>query len=238
MGVAPHFPPEALRFLRALARNNDRGWFRERKDTYERAVRGPMTSVIEQLDRDFRSFAPELIASPRTSIYRVYRDTRFSEDKSPLKTHIAAVFPWSGLPKHQGAGLYLEVNPQAVLVAGGMYAPTTAQLHAVRSHVAANLRQFRSIVEAPGFRRAAGPLTGDRLQRLPRGFAATDPAAEFLKLKQFLVWREFPAQLATTPRFYPTVLRVFRSAVPLVRFLNAPLLRARPASPETGARWP
>ena len=105
------FSPKALSFLRALKRNNDREWFRARKDQYELLLRAPMIALIERLAGDFRTFAPDLVANPKTSLYRIYRDTRFSENKTPLKTHIAAVFPCRGLAKHQGAGLYLEVAP-------------------------------------------------------------------------------------------------------------------------------
>ena len=181
-----------------------------------------MAAVIEQLDLDFRRFAPELVASPRVSLFRIYRDTRFSPDKTPLKTSVAAQFPHGALPKNESPGLYLEVNPKTVLVAGGLYAPSSAQLHAVREHIAANLARFRSIVEAPRLRRAGG-LQGERLQRVPRGFAADHPAADYLRYRQFLVWTEYPASLATTSRFYPTVLGLFETAAPLVRFLCEPL---------------
>jgi uncharacterized protein (TIGR02453 family) len=225
----PHFPPAGLAFLRALARNNDREWFRTRKEDYERDVRAPMIAVLDRLDRDFREFAPELVASPKVSLFRIYRDTRFSADKSPFKTSIAAVFPHRDLPKHQSPGLYLEVNPKAVLVAGGVYAADTAQLHAIREHLAANLARFRSIVEAPAFIRATGGLKGERLQRVPRGFPPDHPAADVLRYRQWLVWQELPAALATTPRFYATVSRIFRASAPLVRFLTEPLVRRRSA---------
>jgi uncharacterized protein (TIGR02453 family) len=192
-----------------------------------------MVEIVEALDRDFRTFAPELEASTARSIYRIYRDTRFSEDKTPLKTHIAAVFPVRGLDKNNGPGLYLEVSPRGVLVAGGLYAPQPADLLAVRQHLAANHNRFRSIVEAPGFKRYAGGLQGDRLSRVPRGFVAGHPAAEYLRYRQFLVWREFPPGLATTPAFYTAVVRVFTHAAPLVRFLAVPLLARRAPDPLT-----
>src|SRR5688572_25966106 len=132
------FTPKALAFLRALKRNNDREWFKARKDQYEEHVRGPMIALIERLAGDFSTFAPDLVASPKVSLYRIYRDTRFSENKAPLKTHVAAVFPCRSLPKHQGAGLYLEVAPGWVWVGGGMHAPETPQLQAVREHIASN----------------------------------------------------------------------------------------------------
>jgi uncharacterized protein (TIGR02453 family) len=222
--MPPRFPPDALAFLRGLKRHNDREWFRARKDVYETHVKAPMIALVEALDHDFRRFAPELVASPRTSLFRIYRDTRFSEDKSPYKTSVSAVFPVRGLPKVGGPGLYVELNPTAVFVAGGAYAPPPPDLLALRQHIAANLTRFRSLVEAPGFLRVTGGLQGDSLQRMPKGFAADHPAAELLRRKQFIVWREFPAALATTPRFYRTVLRVFEAAAPLVRFLSEPLL--------------
>ena len=233
----PHFPPEALRFLRALSRNNERDWFRQRRESYDSVVRGPMVAVIEQLDRDFRAFAPDLVASPKLSLYRIYRDTRFSEDKSPLKTHIGAFFPHRALPKNESPGLYLEVNTRTVLAAGGLYMPTSPQLHAIRSHLLGNVGRFRSLVEAPAFRRVTGGLQGDQLLRVPRGFPPDDPAADYLRYRQFLVWREWPASLATSPRFYATVLGLFRTAAPLVGFLCEPLL-GRPSAPARPPRFP
>nr|MCU0255810.1 TIGR02453 family protein [Vicinamibacterales bacterium] len=100
---SPAFTPEAVRFLRALRRHNDREWFRERKAEYERHVRQPMEGLIARLDREFRVFAPEIAASPAVSLFRIYRDTRFSEDKSPLKTQVGAVFPHRELGRKAGA---------------------------------------------------------------------------------------------------------------------------------------
>jgi uncharacterized protein (TIGR02453 family) len=223
--AAPRFTPATLKFLRALKRNNRREWFNAHRDEYEAHVRQPMTAIVEQLAVDFRGFAPELVASPRVSMYRIYRDTRFSENKAPYKTHIAAVFPTRGLAKHEGAGLYFHVSPGEVWVGGGMYAPPMPQLQAVREHIALSVKRLRTIVESPGFRRQVGQLEGERLQRVPRGFPKDHKAAEFLKFRQFLAGREFPAALATSPRFYRTVIAVFRRVAPLARFLNEPLLR-------------
>jgi len=219
------FDPKALAFLRALKRNNDREWFKARKEEYERLLRAPMVGLIERLAADFRAFAPDLAASPKASLYRIYRDTRFSDDKTPLKTHISAVFPHRNLGKHQGAGLYIEVTPKWVWVGGGMYAPDTSQLHAVREHIAANLRRLQAIIESPSFRRVVGRLDGARLQRVPRGFDKDHEAAEHLKFRQFLAGREFPTAFATSPRFYAGTINVFREVAPLIRFLNEPLLK-------------
>ena len=134
--MAACFSPRTISFLRAIKHNNDREWFKARRETYEREVREPMIAVIARLAEDFQSFAPDLVASPKMSLYRIYRDTRFSEDKKPLKTHAAAVFPHRALPKHEGAGLYFEIAPGGVWAGGGMYAPQTSQLVRLRGLVA------------------------------------------------------------------------------------------------------
>ena len=236
---APRFTADTLKFLRALKRNNRREWFNAHRDDYEAHVREPMTAIVERLAVDFRDLAPELVATPKASMYRIYRDTRFSENKTPYKTHVAAVFPPRGLPKHEGAGVYFHIAPDELWIGGGMYAPQTPQLHAVREHIAANVSQLRSIVESPGFTRRIGKIEGEKLQRVPRGFPKDHPAADYLKYRQFLAGAEFPPSLATSPKFYSTVLAVFREVVPLTRFLNAPLLdgaRGFPGPPKRQRR--
>jgi uncharacterized protein (TIGR02453 family) len=222
---APRFSDQSLRFLRALKRNNRRDWFLAHRDDYEAHVREPMAAIVEQLAVDLRSFAPEIVASPKTSMYRIYRDVRFSENKAPYKTHAAANFPTRGLPKHEGAGLYFHVSPDEVWIGGGMYAPSTSQLHAVREHIAGNFRQLRTLVASPAFRRDVGVLEGERLLRTPRGFPRDHPAAEYLTLKQYLAGRGMEAAFAASPRFYGTLLTVFRRLTPVIRFLNAPLMK-------------
>jgi uncharacterized protein (TIGR02453 family) len=217
-------PRRSLAFLRALKRNNRREWFQPRKEQFDADVREPMLAIVERLADDLRSIAPEIVVDPKTAIYRIYRDTRFSENKTPYKTHVAAVFPWRGLAKHEGAGLYFHVSPDEVWMGGGMYSPQTAQLHAVREHIAGNVRRLRTIVESPGFRRHVGELEGERLQRVPHGFPKDHAAAEYLKYRQFLAGRELPSAFACNPTFYSTLVTVFRQVAPLARFLNEPLV--------------
>jgi len=217
------FTPETLRFLRALKRNNDREWFRARKDRYEAHVRGPMIALIERLAHDFRTFAPEIVASPKTSLYRIYRDTRFSEDKTPLKTHVAASFRWRGFERGRGAGLYVEIAPGWVWMGGGMYAPEMPDLVRVREHISSTYPTVDRLVRGRAFTRAVGALEGEQLTRIPKGFAKDDPALEYLRYRQFLAGREYPAALATSPRFYSTLLSTYKAIFPLIRFLNEPL---------------
>ena len=221
------FTPQTLKVLRALKRNNDREWFRARKDVYEEHVRAPMLMVIERLANDFRAFAPEILASPKASLYRIYRDTRFSADKTPLKIHVSASFRWKGLPKGESAGLYLEVHPQWVWMGGGFWAPPPPQLVRIREHIAETYPEIRRLSTRRTFTRVLGPLDGEKLTRVPRGYPKDHPAAEYLKFKQFLGGREFPAEFATSARFYPALVETYKTLMPLIRFLNEPLA-ARP----------
>lgn len=219
------FTRKTLAFLRALKRHNDREWFRARKPEYEQHVRGPMIELLARLSADFPRFAPELVSEPRVSLYRIYRDTRFSEDKTPLKTHVSAHFPSRRLAKGEGSGLYLEVAPTWVWMGGGLYMPSSSDLLLIREHIAAHHRKLQRIVTAPAFRRAVGQLEGERLTRVPRGYLKDHPAAEYLRYRQFLAGCEREAEFAISPRFYPTLLNVFEAVVPLMRFLNESLLK-------------
>jgi uncharacterized protein (TIGR02453 family) len=225
------FTRKTLSFLRALKRHNNRDWFRERKAQYDEHVRGPMIDLLARLAADLPSFAPELISDPRVSLYRIYRDTRFSSDKRPLKTHVAAHFPARGFPRNQGAGLYLEITPAWVWIGGGLYMPEGTDLRAIREQIAVHHRRLHRIVTAAAFRRAVGSLEGEQLSRVPLGYPKDHAAADYLRFKQFLAGREFDAELAIRDRFYAQVLTIFRAVAPLVRFLNAPLLAARATLP-------
>ena len=228
--MAVSFTPRTLAFLRALKRNNDREWFRAHRDAYEAHVLGPMTAVIQRLSNDFPAFAPDLVASPRESLFRIYRDTRFSDDKRPLKTHVAASFFSRRLPRRAGAGLYFHIDPNTdreVWIGGGTYAPESHELVRIREHIAAHHVGFRAIIESPAFK-GVGALEGARLVRVPRGYPADHPAADYLKLRQLYAGRSFDVAFATSARFYTELIKVFRIVTPLVMFLNEPLIGAYP----------
>ena len=217
------FTPKTLSFLRSLKRNNDRAWFHERRDQYDTHVRAPMVAVIERLSVDMTSFAPEFAADLKSSLIRPWRDARFTDDKRPLKTHVAARFPHRVLGRSNGAGLYFEVAPGWVWIGGGMWSPETAHLHAIREHIAAHHDELDSIVRAPAFKKLGG-LQGDRLTRVPLAFPKDHPAAHYLQFKQFMGSREESASFACRPDFYKHLLATFKTVVPLCRFINEPLV--------------
>lgn len=220
---APRFMPETLTFLRQLKEHNDRAWFRDHRDAYEAYVKRPMVELIERLATDLPAIAPDLVAHPRTSMYRIYRDTRFSPNKAPFKTHVAAIFPHRDLPKHEGAGLYVHVAADQVFIGGGLYRPQARQLQRLREHIATHGRRLRKLTGAPVFRRSFGELSGERLKRVPRGFPPDHEAADLLRLKQFLAGCQRTPEFATGPRFYHNLLTLFGTLAPVVHFLNESL---------------
>jgi uncharacterized protein (TIGR02453 family) len=186
-----------------------------------------MMDLVDALANDFQKFAPEMVASPKVSVYRIYRDTRFSNDKSPYKTHIAAVFPRIGLGKHEGAGFYLHIAPSEVFIGGGLYMPLPEDLSSVRQKIADETAAFQKIIGGRQFRNLFGNVRGESLSRVPRGFPADHRAAEYLKHKQFLAGRTLPASAATSESFYAQVTKTFQVMTPFIRFLNDPILRSR-----------
>jgi uncharacterized protein (TIGR02453 family) len=177
------FPPEAITFYRGLARHNTREWFQPRKQIYEEKVKAPMAELVTELDRAMMQFAPDYVTDADKAIFRIYRDTRFSHDKTPYKTQIAASFGRRGLGKLGAAGYYFAVSLRGVDVGGGIYMPAPEVLLAVRTHIAQRHAEFRRMVAAPAVKRLFGAMQGEQLARVPKGFCAEDPAADLLRFK-------------------------------------------------------
>jgi len=216
------FPPEALQFFRALARHNNRDWFQPRKPIFEERVKQPMRELVEALNGGMQSFAPEYATDPDKAIYRIYRDTRFSQDKTPYKDHLAAGFYRRGTGAHKVGGYYLHVSHKEVAVGGGVFMPEPEVLLAIRRHIAANHQHLRKILAAKTVRRSLGELQGDQLARVPKGFPATHPAVDLLRFKSFILYTTLDPELATTPQFFTEVLARFRAMKPFLDFLTAP----------------
>lgn len=218
----PGFPQEMQRFFRSLKRNNRREWFQPRKEHFEQHVKGPMAELVAAVNTQLMKFAPEYVTDPKKAIFRIYRDTRFSPDKTPYKTHIGASFSRKGL-RLPGGVLYFGISEEGVEVAGGVYHPLPDTLLAVRTHIAANHAQLRAILSRAKVKRLFGGLEGGELTRVPKGFDANHPAADLIKKKDWLLDVSLPAPVVTTPQLYKEVVERFRAMVPFLEFLNQPL---------------
>jgi uncharacterized protein (TIGR02453 family) len=223
------FPEAGFTFLKSLKRNNRREWFQTRKEIYQEKVRGPMMQLVDALNRQLASFAPEYTNAPEKAVYRVYRDTRFSNDKTPYKTHIAAIFPRRGMEKHVGGGFYFSVSPWELEVAGGVYMPGPEHLNLIRHFLAGRHEEFRRIASSRTLRRLMGPVVGEQLARVPKGFERDHPAADLVRYKQIYVDAALDPALALTSKLLPELVARFKAMLPLVDFLNQPFVEAQRA---------
>jgi uncharacterized protein (TIGR02453 family) len=219
------FPKECISFLKQLKRNNNREWFEKHKEEYERNVKAPMLSFIAALRPHFARFAPEFDLNPKRSIFRIYRDVRFSSDKTPYKTHVAAHFVLRGMPKgFIGSGYYIHIEPGEFFVGGGIYIPDGDQLKNIRKAIDARGEEFISIVENRRFKKRFAPYEWSKLQRVPKGYDETNPMANWLKFKQFFVGVSLPESKCYSESVLDETARICEEASPLVRFLNKSLM--------------
>ncbi|MGA2712397.1 MAG: DUF2461 domain-containing protein [Bryobacteraceae bacterium] len=220
------FSAGGVAFLRALKKNNDREWFTPRKSIFEDKVRRPMIELVSAVHGEMLRFAPDYVGEPAKCVYRIYRDTRFSKDKTPYKTYVSALLLRNNFDKYAGsAAYYFAVSPENIGVAGGIYTPDRDVLLAVRQHVAENHEEFRTTFETPKVRKLFGELSGESLTRVPKGFDASHPAADLIRRKQYLLDVNIDAKVAVTPRLFGEIVTRLEVMTPFIEFLNRPLLR-------------
>jgi uncharacterized protein (TIGR02453 family) len=215
------FTPEALQFLADLAVNNDRAWFTPRKAEFERLLKEPMEALCAALAVAFRTHGVPLTADPKKSPFRIYRDTRFSKDKTPYKIGHSAGFGWAGVTGGEsgGGGGYLHVQPGEIYIGGGMWRPEAPRLAAWRRLVDTDPTTVLAAVEEPGFVKEFGAVEGERLSRIPQGFAKDHPHAELLKLKDVTFGRRLSDADAFAPKLPDTIAKSFAKALPVFTLL-------------------
>jgi uncharacterized protein (TIGR02453 family) len=219
------FPAEGIAFMRELKKHNDREWFTPKLDQYKQLVREPMVELVASLHAAMLRFAPSYVGEPAKCVYRVYRDTRFSKNKTPYKTSTEALFWHNRLDKNSSGGFYVSISPEQVAVGGGLYMAEPAALLAVRQQIAAQTAAFRATFESKTVRRLMGELQGEQTKRVPKGFRADDPAAELLRHKSFILYTKLNPDIATTPKLLREIVTRFEAITPFVEFLDKPLLR-------------
>src|SRR5258708_3172445 len=225
----PGFSPDALTFLRALKRNNRRDWFQPRKEKYEALIKAPMLELAGCLNAEFARFAPDYITPPEKVVYRIYGGTRFSPDKPPYKTHIAAMFPRHSAVKREGSVFYLHFTEKELLAFGGVYGPDRDELLAYRGLIQEHYQELEEILRDKTLRRTTGGLQGAQLTRMPKGFPVDHPAESLLRQKQWYLECVLDLKLVTSPKLVPELAKRFEIMAPLVEFLNRPFAQKKKA---------
>ncbi len=213
----PYFTRDTFRFLRDLAQNNDRSWFDANKPRYERFVKVPALRLIQDVGPHLQKVSAHFQATPR-SLFRIYRDIRFTKDKSPFKTHIGIQFRHDVGRDVHAPGYYFHVAPREVFVAVGLWRPPGATLRAIRERIVEEPAAWKGASRGRRFTRAL-TLEGDRLQRAPKGFDPEHPLVEDLKWKDFIATAEVSKSDATSPDLPAVLGRAFSAGSPFMEFL-------------------
>jgi uncharacterized protein (TIGR02453 family) len=209
-----------LKFLKALSKNNNREWFQANKKAFE-AAQDNVVALAGYLIGQIGKFDPAVASlEPKSCVFRIYRDVRFSKDKSPYKTNLGAYVSPGGRKSMQ-PGYYIHIQPGQCFIAAGKYMPDAGELLKIRTAMAAKPKEFLGIVEKRSFKDKFGVLHGDRLMRPPKGFSEDSPVIEYLKLKSFTVYTEYKKdKLITSKEFPKTVIKDFKAMFPLVDYLR------------------
>lgn len=220
-----HFDAQSLRFLRDLARHNERSWFHANKARYEATVRDPFLRLIGELAEPLAKISPNFRADPRPvggSLFRIQRDTRFANDKTPYKTWAGARFFHERGRQVEAPLFYLQIAPGDSFVAAGLWRPSSDSLRRLRAFLIDNPAAWKRAVHAPAFRRRF-EMGGESLTRPPRGFDPAHELIEDLKRKDFVVVRRLEDALVTGPKLRGTVADEFARMAPMVDYLCAAL---------------
>lgn len=215
--------PALTAFLADLAENNRREWFEAHRPAYQ-ALRDQFTAFVGEVIERTADFDDRVRwKDPRDCLFRIYRDVRFSNDKSPYKTTFSA---YISEQNRRGAppGYYLEVDEKGVmLAAAGIWLPPAPVLARLRASLAEHPERFERVLRSRGFRKTFGELQGDRLTRPPRGYTADTPLIEHIKRKSYIVWRETDAREITHDDALSYVVDSYRTARPLVDWVRGVL---------------
>jgi uncharacterized protein (TIGR02453 family) len=224
------FQPEAIQFLIDLAAHNDRTWFQPRKAEYERLLKEPMEALVAGLDERFEARGIPIQADPRRSVFRIYRDTRFSKDKSPYKTHVAASLRWASSADEgtspteeegHAAGAYIHIEPGEMYVGGGMWMPGKHRIEALRRAIVEEPERVREAIEDPAFVATFGAVSShETLKRVPPGYPPDHPMADLLRAKDLTFGRRLSDDEVMSPSLPDVVVEDFATAVPVFRFLE------------------
>lgn len=223
-----YFSEDALKFLRGIKRHNDRTWFSARKLTYESELRDPMLALITDINEALRECAPDHVRAPQKTLMRLYRDIRFSSDKRPYKTHIAAWWGRPGLVRTSGAGFYFSLSATEVTIAAGVFMPERDQLLAIRRHLVSTHETLDALLVPSRLANLLTPAMGTPLSRPPKGFAGEPEAVlRLLRYKQWGVSATLSSDAALRSTLRREVVKRFLLAAPIVAFLDEPLALKR-----------
>jgi len=220
-----YFTPATFKFLRGLARNNNREWFAAHKQDYEDHLRQPFLRLIGDLAGPLRQLNPHYVANPKPvggSLFRIYRDTRFANDKTPYKTWAGARLFHERRREMPAPSFYLHIAPKDCFAGGGIWQPEPPTLKKIRDFLADNPAAWKRATQSKTFREHF-ELWGESLTRPPRGYDVQHELIEDLKRKNFAAGAQFGEDVACSPQLLPTVVATYKRLAPMIDYLCAAL---------------
>jgi len=181
-------------FFKELAAHNDRDWFNANKSRFEEQVKEPFEAVTEEVIAFMKKLDPKIAIGVKDAVFRIYRDTRFSKDKTPYKLHMSAVVSRGGRRDHSYPGIYYQIGVDGVAIAGGRWEPDKADLLKIRKAIAKDPKAFRKILDNKKFKETFNGLGGDKNKIIPKEFQAVAELVPEIYQKSFHYWRQYPAQ--------------------------------------------
>src|SRR5689334_10899815 len=222
MARTAYFSPDLFRFLVDLELHNNRDWFQKNKERYERSVRDPFLRFVSDLGPRLKKISPHFVADPRPvggSMMRIYRDTRFSKDKTPYKTAVMARFWHANGQEGATPAFYLRIRPRDSLVGAGIWHPEPGALKRIRKAIAQDSRTWQRIKGGREFRSGCG-MAGESLKRPPPGFDANHPFIEDIKRKDFAATAPLDDGRVASASFMDDLLGAFKTSSPFLAFLT------------------
>lgn len=215
-----YFTPEFTKFFRALKRNNNKAWFDENREWYETEVKMPFTVFVEEMIARLRAEDSTLNISAKEAIFRLNRDIRFSKDKTPYKTHMAANISAAGRASHEEPGFYFQFGPDQVMIAGGAYMVENESLYKIRQAIVKNLTEFDSLLKEKSFKQKYGTLQGEQNKVLPAEFKEGVSKQPLLANKQFYYMVELEAATIFKKNLPEFVMQYYHAGKAMNDFLK------------------
>ena len=209
-----------FKFLKDLKNNNNREWFTDNKKRYEEA-KGEFEEFIGALIKHIAKFDPPIIElNPKKTVFRIYRDVRFSANKDPYKINMGAHLSNSPSKIHDRAGYYIQIQPGNSFLAGGAYLPPNPWIGNIRQEIDYNTKEFKKIINSASFKKYFGEMEGEQLKTAPKGYPKDHPEIELLRYKSFLASNKCDDKLVTSSDFLNHSASVFKAMKPFDDFLN------------------
>ena len=213
-----YFTDEFLKFLRDLEKNNNRDWFNANKSRYVEHVKEPFEAFVQKLIDEMQKLDPSVLITPKDAVFRIYRDTRFSKDKTPYKTHVSAIVSQGGRKNRSSPGVYVQFSGDDVRIYSGAYELDKKALQNVREGIASNLDKFNKLINDRKFKNKFGEIQGEKNKRIPKEFQEVAKEQPLIANKQFYYFAKFDPEFILDPKLPKKIIDYYKVAQPLGKF--------------------